>query len=129
MTAPVAREGALSPWADIVGPCYTDASLLQVLPLERDTLSAAVAQLDLLCLRTADGTLLFPAFQVRDDRVCPNLRPVLEILRSGVDDPWTWAQWLNTEPNDQPRPISRLWDGAVAEVLAAARHDAHAWRM
>lgn len=118
----------LSPWAAIVGPCHTADSLSRELGLPRDAVSTAATELRVLRLRTADGTDIFPAFQVRGGLVQPDLRPVLENLRRGVDDPWTWAQWLNTALQDRPRPIDELWAGGLTNVLRDARHDAWAWQ-
>ena len=57
----------------------------------------------------------------------------LDVLRTGVDNPWTWAQWLNTPLTDddgveQPANIERLREGQLADVLLEAEHDAAAWR-
>ncbi len=122
-----ADEGK-SPWADIVGPCYTVESLSRVLGLPPVQVGEAADKLTVLRLRTADDVDVFPAFQVRDGRVCPDLRPVLARLRSGVGDPWTWAQWLNVEVRGEPSHISRLWEGDLNGVLRDAEHTAWAWR-
>ncbi|KSU54829.1 hypothetical protein SAMN05216418_1806 [Microbacterium enclense] len=128
---PVARyadEGAVSPWAEIVGPCHTTSSLSRVLQIDQVAVADAAAELRALRLRTADGRNLYPAFQVQDDHVHPHLQQVLLVLKSGIDDPWTWAQWLNTEMDSEPSPMSRLWAGDLSGVLRDAEHDAWAWR-
>lgn len=119
----------LSPWAAIVGPCYASASLGQVLSLSGAEISAAAAGLRLLRLRTKDDVVLFPAFQVRDGSVHPDLPRVLSVLRSGIEDPWTWAQWLNAPDVNGVKPIEQLWNGELADVLQEARHDARAWSL
>jgi len=117
----------LSPWAAIVGPCYTVASFGRTVGVSEAAVLDAATERRVLRLMAADGVDLFPVFQVRDGHVHPQLHSVLEVLRSGVDDPWTWAQWLNTPLDDDITQIEHLWAGHLSEVLRDARHDARAW--
>ena len=118
----------LSPWAAIVGPCYTMASFSRVLGVSPVLVGEAAAELRVLRLRTADGVDLFPAFQVRDGHVHPQFQPVLEALRSGIDDQWTWAQWLHTPCLNGVVQMDKLWAGHLAKVIRDAERDAWAWR-
>lgn len=123
---------APNPWADIVGACYTSGSLQRELGIGRGAVSKAVKELRLLRLVTREGTTLYPAFQVRHGRVVPGLERVLRELNTGIGDPWTWAQWLNTAlPGTggvpQPRNIDRLARGDVDAVVRDAAEDAAAW--
>ncbi|WP_313354521.1 hypothetical protein [Microbacterium sp.] len=93
----------------------------------------ASESLALLKLTTSDGVELYPAFQIRDGKPVVGLADVLRVLRTGVDAPWAWAQWLNTPLADedgveQPANIKRLREGQLADVLRAAEHDAAVWR-
>ena len=90
---------------------------------------AAAADLSILALTTADDVQILPSFQVRDGRGVPRLRPVLETLRTGIDDPWTWAQWLNVDMPDRGRYIDELWAGEFTLMLTQARHAAWAWAL
>jgi hypothetical protein len=99
-----------------------------MLHIEQVAVADAAAELRVLRLRTADGRNLYPAFQVQDDHLHSHLREVLLVLKSGINDPWTWAQWLNTEMVTEPTPMSRLWAGDLSGVLREAEHDAWAWR-
>ncbi len=121
-------DDAKSPWADVIGPCYTLASLGRALGRSQADLIHAVTELRLLGLPTADNETLFPSFQVHGGRVYPDLATVLKILRSGIDDPWTWAQWLNTPSCDGGVQMDALWSGRLADVVLDASHDAWAWR-
>lgn len=128
----VARLGLVkNPWADIVGPCYTSGGIQKELGVGRAALSKAVRERRALRLETSDRRTLYPAFQVRNGALVPGLSDVLALLRSGVDDPWTWAQWLNTPVRGgdglERRHIDRLSTGEIAGVLAAARRDAASW--
>jgi len=128
----VARMPSTNPWAEIIGPSYTSGSLQEALGIERGAVSKAVKELRLLRLETPERVNLYPAFQIREGRMAPHLRPVLEALRLGVNDPWTWAQWLNTQRRDAdgqplPRNIDRLFAGDASTVLAKARQDAATW--
>ncbi|MBM3714659.1 MAG: hypothetical protein FJW64_02810 [Actinobacteria bacterium] len=128
----VARLGLVkSPWADIVGPCFTSGRLQQELGVGRAAVSKAVREHRAIRLDTSDRRTLYPAFQVQNRALVPGLNEVLPILKSGIDDPWTWAQWLNAPPPSldpqRQRRIDRLVAGDIALVVSAARHDAAIW--
>ncbi|WP_150951600.1 hypothetical protein [Microbacterium testaceum] len=123
-----ADRNKLSPWAAIVGPCYTVLSFSRALKATPAAILEATAAIRVLRLPTADGSAVFPAFQVRGGQVAPDLQSVLKVLRGGIDDPWTWAQWLNTPRLNGVIQIDELWAGNVAEVMRDAGHDAWVWR-
>lgn len=118
-----------NPWAQIVGPCYTVASMARALGWTEDEVMAAGNDLRLLMLHTDDNVDLFPSFQLRDGKIAEGLREVLRVLQTGVNDPWTWAQWLNVPLPDEepPRNITLLYEGRLEEALRDARHVAWAW--
>lgn len=118
-----------SPWGRIIGPCHTLSSMARALGRTEAAVIADGDSLRLLMLSTDDGTRLFPAFQTRAGVVVEGLAEVLRVLQAGVDDPWTWAQWLNTAPPDSDllSSIEMLYDGRLDEVIRDARHDAWAW--
>jgi hypothetical protein len=132
------RNGSMSPdepspWAAVVGSCYTATSLARELGWSPEQVSAAVVALALLELETSDGKVLYPAFQVRGGRVVDGVGAVLEVLSTGTSSTWTWAQWLNTPVDDEtgeeaPSPIEQIHAGHLDEVLRDARHTAAAWR-
>lgn len=119
----------LNPWPAIVGPCYTVAGMARTLGWTVAEVAEAGEHLRLLMLRTSDGVLLFPAFQVVDGRVVKGLPRVLLILEIGCDSPLLWAQWLNAETPgaDPPRNIQYLYDGRLEEAIRDARRVAWAW--
>lgn len=123
---------AASPWAAVVGPCYTAAALARVLGLTEDEIADAGDALRLLALRTSDGVTLYPAFQIQDGEVVAGLAEVLQVLRTGIDSGWTWAQWLNVAVPDNDsvssRNIDKLRAGFLNVVLRDAERDAAAWR-
>lgn len=121
-----------NPWAEVIGPCYTRASLARALGWAEEEVTTAATSLTILELLTEDGVLLYPALQVWDGRVVPGLTEVLQTLRSGTTSRWTWAQWLNTRPDDgdggeELSAIERLRAGGLEDVLLDARHDARVW--
>lgn len=94
--------------------------------------ATAATSLTVLELLTKDGVRPHPAFQFRDGRLVEGLAQVLQVLSTGTRGGWTWAQWLNTRPDDgrggeEPSAIERLRAGDLEGVLLEARHDAWAW--
>nr|WP_314843376.1 hypothetical protein [uncultured Microbacterium sp.] len=122
----------INPWAAIIGPCYTATSIARELGWTAQDVHSAAASLVLLELVTDDGATLYPAFQLCNGHPVEGLTEVLRILRTGVNSPWTWAQWLNTALTDedrerQPSAIEDLRAGRLEDVLREAQHDAWAW--
>lgn len=122
-----------NPWAEIVGPCYTTASLARTLGWTEAKVNEAADSLALLRLTTSDAVDLYPAFQIWNGEPARDLAEILRVLRTGVNAPWTWAQWLNTSLTDEdgvghPSSIQRLREGQLADVLLDAKHDAAVWR-
>lgn len=118
-----------SPWAEIVGPCYTVTSMARTLGWTESEVMDAGNDLRLLMLTTADDVHLFPVLQLQHGKVVDGLQDVLRVLATGTAGRWTWAQWLNTAlpDKDPPRTITLLYEGRLEEALRAARHDAWSW--
>lgn len=121
-------EDEPNPWARIIGPCYTVASMARTLRWTEAEVVEAGHTLRLLMLLTDDDVYLFPAFQLRDGRVIEGLTNVLRVLQTGTQGRWTWAQWLNTPyPHGEPTAIEKMLAGRLNEILLEARHDAWSW--
>ena len=121
---------AKSRMSDVVGPCYTSGGLQAVLNMSRAALSKAVIEHRALRLSTSDGQNVYPAFQVRNGALVPDLRRVILALRGAADDPWAWAIWLNApigEGDAPQRRIDQLAGGDVDGVVRAAAQTAAAW--
>lgn len=73
-------EEVSNPWAEIVGPCYTVASMARTLGWIEAEVIEAGDHLRLLMLRPSDDVRLFPAFQLLDGKVVTGLTRVLVIL-------------------------------------------------
>ncbi|PCE13569.1 hypothetical protein AUC47_07060 [Microbacterium sp. SZ1] len=119
-----------NPWAKIVGPCYTVASMARALEWTETEVMEAGSDLRLLMLHTSDDVYLFPSFQLQEGSIVEGLQEVLRVLATGTADSWTWAQWLNVAlpDEDPPRNITLLYEGRLEEALRDAKHDAWAWR-
>lgn len=125
----MAEAESTSPWAEIVGPCYTATSMARTLGWTETEVMDAGHDLRLLLLTTDDDVHLFPAFQLRDGKIVDGLQDVLRVLATGTKGRWTWAQWLSSElpDKDPPRNITLLYEGRLEDALRNARHDAWAW--
>ncbi|MCT1365048.1 MULTISPECIES: hypothetical protein [unclassified Microbacterium] len=122
----------LNPWAQIIGPCYTAASIARALGWTPDRVTAAVESLSLLELETDDNVLLYPAFQIDDGRIIEGISEVIRVLSTGTRSTWTWAQWLNSRVDDETgeeaaSAIEQLRAGHIEDMLRDARHAAAAW--
>ncbi len=125
---------ARSPWADIVGPCYTAASFARELGWDSKQVSEGAALLTILELVTDDDVRVYPAFQLWEGRVVDGLSSVLSILSTGTAGRWTWARWLNAPVDHEtgkpaPSAIEQLRAGQLDNVLLDARHTAATWRI
>ena len=122
------RSEDVNPWAEIIGPCYTVASMERILGWTEIEVVEAGRTLRLLALDTDDGITLYPAFQLCDGRIIDGLTDVLRVLQTGTQSRWTWAQWLNTPfPDGEPTAIEKILDGRLDEILLEATHDAWSW--
>lgn len=99
--------------AAAVGPCHTAGSLGRVLGCSEDHIAGLIETGNVLALTTADDFVVFPSFQLDNDRLLPGLPPVLAALREGADDPWAWAVVEldpacsgGSRPSDEPDPAA-----------------------
>ncbi|MCL2787360.1 MAG: hypothetical protein FWD59_02535 [Micrococcales bacterium] len=119
-----------SQWAELIGAVYTTAALVDFLGVTRQAINQRVHSRGILRLVTASGRAVYPAFQfAANGQTAPSLKDVLRTLATGVDDPWTWAQWLAAPDAQGVRHIDRLWAGLDAGVLLDARQTAAQWAL
>ncbi|MFK0402029.1 hypothetical protein ACIQTT_06835 [Microbacterium sp. NPDC090225] len=121
-------ETEVNSWAELVGPCYTAAGMADTLGWTEAEVVRAADSLLFLAVRTSDGVVLYPAFQLHGGRVVDGLHEVLRILRTGTAGRWTWVQFLNVAIPGEVRQIENLYEGRLEDVLRDARHEAAAWR-
>lgn len=120
-------------WARIVGACFTTRTFAAALGMSEAEVARAADELRILRLITRDGIPLFPAFQVQGGQVVPGLQVVLLALRAGTEDPWAYAEWLNTPvplhngSGTKRRWIAELRAGNDESVLRAAIQTAASW--
>jgi len=122
--------------ADAIGPCFTEESIGAALGHSAEEIATLIQGDYLLALTTSDGSVVFPAFQLDHGRTVQALPPVLRMLRKGINDPWTWALWLNSTPpfsaDDHDAPgtsrMAQLIAGDVDGVVLAAYRAAQSWR-
>ncbi|MDR0946064.1 MAG: hypothetical protein LBM66_07885 [Bifidobacteriaceae bacterium] len=120
-------QAAGAAWSELLGPVYTTASLTAFLGITRQAVNRAAHELRILRLICQNGDAVYPAFQFsQDGSVAPGLRQVLHALAQGIEDPWTWAQWL-AAPTSAGRAIDRLRTGQLDAVLLQAHQDAASW--
>jgi hypothetical protein len=119
-----------NPWVHTVGPCYTATFARRAFDMSTQELDDARRDLRVLALETEDGETLHPMWQLREGEVINGLHEVVTTLRTGVNDPWTWVQWLvfTPPPDDVNRsPIDEVRGGKKAQVIRDAEHIAWSW--
>lgn len=133
MTAALPQSG--HPLDLELGPFYDTAGLSRWWDVSRQALADRVRRGTLLACRTADGHLVYPAFQfARDGSVRPGIVDAVAVFARHRVDGWTAAVWLTT--------ASPVFDGdsavdhlvvhrgsaaAIARVVRQAEADAAAW--
>jgi hypothetical protein len=123
-----------SPWAEL-GPFYSTAGIARVLGgVSRQAIEERRRRRTILALRTADGTWVYPAFQLDErNRVVAGLALVLAQFRpEAPDDEWMVAAFVAAgDPSLGGRSIvDHLRDGGdIADVLPLAAERADRWAM
>jgi hypothetical protein len=133
MTATLPR--AAHPLDVELGPFYDTSGLSGWWGVSRQALSDRVRRGTLLACRTADGHLVYPAFQfARDGSVRPGIVDAVAVFARHAVEGWTAAVWLTT-----PSPVfdgdsavdhlvvHRASAAAVARVVRQAEADVSAW--
>ncbi|WP_285117274.1 hypothetical protein [Leifsonia sp. fls2-241-R2A-40a] len=118
-----------SHWETVLGPCYTTETISKRLGIPQADVELWADDLRLLRVQATE-TPVFPAWQLTDqNEPIPGLQGVLLVLRDGVNDPLSWANFLTASVGHPPtRAIDQLNAGDVAAVLLRARHAAASWR-
>jgi hypothetical protein len=129
MLASLPSSPADNQWNELIGPFYDTSGLTRWLGRSRQNVHAHMRRHNILGVQTADGELLYPAWQFDDEgHLLPHLAEVLRTLRAAAPDPWANALWLTApvERFDGHSAVQLLWNGQAESVLDAARHDAEA---
>lgn len=119
---------------DRLGAFYTTDRVKKVLGgISRQAVSERVKNDRLLRVTTADGVLLFPAFQFASGAILPGLQELLKILLDSRVDGWTVAYWLTARLAllGEATALDVLASGdsdRIAELERLARDDAAGWR-
>jgi hypothetical protein len=121
-----------SPWADVLGPVYRQSQLARFLGgVSRQALADRERRGTLFALRTADGSVVYPAWQLRGAQVLPDLPEVLRALRAGGGgDDWAIAGWLRAGQESLGGASAVEWLAAGGDreaVLVLARDTAARW--
>ncbi|WP_166554842.1 hypothetical protein [Mycolicibacterium sp. CBMA 226] len=92
--------GSLSadhPFGEGIGPFYDSDGAAECMRRPRRTVETWACSHQLLACPTAEGPLVFPAFQFNlDGTPLPGLEPVLFALARGAADRWRVALWMST---------------------------------
>lgn len=130
-TLPVAAH----PFDVELGPFYDTTGLSRWWGVSRQALADRVRRGTLLACRTADGHLVYPAFQfARDGAVRPGIADAVAVFARGGVDGWTAAVWLTTpspafdgESAVDHLVVHRASPSAVRRVVQQAQADVAAW--
>ncbi|WP_448073901.1 hypothetical protein [Georgenia yuyongxinii] len=119
------------PAAEAIGPVYGTADLVSWLDVSKQGLNQKARAGGILAFKTADGHMLYPAWQLDDNgTVRPGVSAVLrELMRGGMGG-LTNALWF-AAPNrslDGTSPAQWLTERRDREpVIRAAKHTASRW--
>jgi hypothetical protein len=85
-----------SRWDDLLGPFYSGAQIAELLGgISRQAVADRRERRTLLGLKTADGVVVYPAFQLDSrNQILPGLSEILQGFRGSGADDWTLAGWL-----------------------------------
>lgn len=102
---------------DRLGAFYATDRVRKVLGgVSRQAVSERAKNHRLLRVKTADGIILFPAFQFANGTVAPGIQKLLKILLGTGVDGWTVAYWLTAR-------LAQLGEATALEVLASGDSD------
>lgn len=102
---------------DRLGAFYTTDRVRKILGgVSRQAISDRVKNGRLLRVTTADGVVLFPAFQFANGSMRLNLPQLLKVLLGSGVDGWTVAYWLTAR-------IAQLGETTALEVLDSGDAD------
>ncbi|QNE46228.1 hypothetical protein F1C58_04420 [Glaciihabitans sp. INWT7] len=107
----------------LVGPFYRAADLATWRGVTRQAISKQARQRRLLVLKSASGTVVYPAWQFNEKAEAPpHLADVLKLIDPDNRDALGSALWLNRPAArfDTLTPAEALHAGRTAEVLRAA---------
>lgn len=138
MTTPRTRHGvgtplrpAGHPFNDFIGPFYDTPGLTNWLHISRRALQQRVRAASVLGCPLADGSLVYPTWQFRDDgTTLPSLAAVVKTLSAATSDPWQIALWLSVPNGNLDGMSARDWlrgNRSRERVLAAAKQTAAVW--
>ncbi len=87
---------AVSRWNDVLGPFYGSAQVAKMCgDISRQALADRRERRTILGLKTADGVVVYPAFQFdAKNQILRGLPEVLQCFRGVEVDDWTIAGWL-----------------------------------
>lgn len=117
-----------SAWDELLGPFYRTRQLAEILGLSTSAVLRRRQRRSLLGLKTEDGVLVYPAFQLDlDNRLLAGLPATLCCFRDVPVDDWTLAGWFVT-PHSALDGYSVLdalrSEGANERLMALARDTA-----
>lgn len=102
---------------DRLGSFYTTDRVRKVLGgISRQAVSERVKNHRLLRVTSADGVLLFPAFQFSNEKMLSGLQKLLKVLLGSGVDGWTVAYWLTAR-------LGQLGEVTALEILASGDSD------
>lgn len=117
-----------SRWDDLLGPFHDTRGVTRLLGgVSRQAVADRRERRTLLGLKTADGVLVYPAFQFDEhNEVLPGLAAVLQCFDPEAADDWTLAGWLVAKQQalDGETVIEWLRGGGDPDRAVALARDA-----
>lgn len=119
-------KSSLSSWDNLVGPFYSASQATKVCgEISQEALEDRTEHREILGLQTADGVLVYPAFQFDEqNRIVQGLPEVFQCFPADCVNDWALAGWLVSplQTLDGKSVVHWLRDGEdLASALVLAR--------
>lgn len=117
------------PWDNQIGPFYDTAGVAALLGIRKQAIADRVRRYTLLAAYTAQGKIVYPAWQFDGAHLNPAISRTVAAFRHAQVDGWAIASWFTTPARslNGATPAAWLRTGDPEPVLALAHDTSGRW--